>query len=527
MSIRIKTLLIAGISIIALIITVSAISTKIVLDGVNKLEASLVQTNTQRVGEAINAKIDYLRTKSADWAYWDDTYNFVTNHNPQYVATNLVPESFINIQVDSIVYLDTKGTIVYAKMFDSTTQTVSSASADLIEATQQINKRLIAAPVGTDISGLLLLPEGPMYITARQILHSDNTGPIHGVLLLSELFDAEEIARLANVTKTRLAVHRLDQQVPPHDQQMVQELSQGKSFDFSLLSDTDVSGYSLQKDVNNKNILLLDVVQNRDYYQEGLRDIKILLIGFGCAGVIFLVIVLIILDRLVLTPLVHLRINVDHVTGSGDASLRIPDIGSRDELGALARDLNKMLESLEKSRQQVKVAETKSQTYIDAVGVIAVIISSDQKIVLLNKRGCEVLEVSPNEVVGKNWFDTFIPQDKREQMKAVFAEIFQGKIDTYGIHENEIITKSGKRRLIAWRNNVVKDEKGSIVATVSSGEDITEIKESQEKAVARARELEELNKTMVGRELKMIELKNQIEAQVKEISELKAKLGQT
>jgi PAS domain S-box-containing protein len=522
MSIRTKTLLIASVTIVGLLLTVSIISVSVLLGGVNTLEASRVETNTQRVIEAMNVTLDYLRTKTTDWAYWDDSYNFVQDKNPQYVATNLVLETFVNMNVDSILYVNTSGTFVYAKTHDEQTNTLATPSAGLLDETKQISDRLLHAPIDADITGIILLPEGPMYVSARQILHSDNTGPVEGVMLVGSYIDQQEINHLASITKTKLELYTVnDKELSPHDNLMMSELNRTKKpIVMTVISNKEIAGYALIKDIDKKDALLIDVIQNRDFYLAGIISVNYMLVGFITAGVIFLITVLLALERLVLKPLVKLRINVDQISESGDLHQRLTGVESKDELGALTKDLNKMLQSLEQSQQLLVSEQKKSQAYIDIVGVLIVIISADQRILLLNKHGCAMLEVTSEEVVGKNWFDVFIPESDREKVKAIFSQVMQGTGGDSVTHENEVITKSGKKRLIAWRNTVIRNESGAIVAALSSGEDVTDTKMSQEKILARAHELEEMNKTMIGRELKMAELK-------KELEELKAKLGTT
>ena len=46
--------------------------------------------------------------------------------------------------------------------------------------------------------------------------------------------------------------------------------------------------------------------------------------------------------------------------------------------------------------------------------------------------------------------------------------------------ENPVITREGKERLISWYNNFLIDESGKIIGSLSSGEDITERKRTEE-----------------------------------------------
>ncbi|MDI6740462.1 MAG: PAS domain S-box protein, partial [Candidatus Edwardsbacteria bacterium] len=120
-----------------------------------------------------------------------------------------------------------------------------------------------------------------------------------------------------------------------------------------------------------------------------------------------------------------------------------------------------------------------AQKYLDVAGVIFVVIDASQKIVRINKKGCEILECEERDAVGKNWFDTFVPGKIRENVKSVFRQLMAGKLGNVEYFENPVLSKSGKEREIAWHNSVLTDETGQIIGTLSSGEDITERKRTE------------------------------------------------
>jgi PAS domain S-box-containing protein len=149
------------------------------------------------------------------------------------------------------------------------------------------------------------------------------------------------------------------------------------------------------------------------------------------------------------------------------------------EMG-LTRPYDLLFRNLKQSEMMVREEKNKIQNYLDIAAVILVVIDADQKVSLINKRGCEILGYDEKEIVGKNWFDTFIPKKNREEVKAGFKKLMNGEIDPVEYLENPVLTKTGEERIIAWHNAVLRDEKGNVVNTLSSGEDITERKKMEE-----------------------------------------------
>ena len=128
----------------------------------------------------------------------------------------------------------------------------------------------------------------------------------------------------------------------------------------------------------------------------------------------------------------------------------------------------------------VKKEQPLSQKYLDLVGVIIVAIDADQRVKLINKRGCEILGCKEGEIVGKDWFENFIPESVRDTVKEAFAKLMAGEIKAVEYFENPVLAKSGEERMIAWHNAVLDDEEGRITGTLSSGKDITEHQQNEE-----------------------------------------------
>ena len=130
-----------------------------------------------------------------------------------------------------------------------------------------------------------------------------------------------------------------------------------------------------------------------------------------------------------------------------------------------------------KTATQMAITERdKAQQYLDIAGVMMVVLDAEGRIKLLNKRGCEILECTESHVRGKDWFSGFLPESARKTTQKAFCDLIVGQGDNVEYFENSVITTTGKEKLIAWHNTVIRDEKGTIIGTLSSGLDITKQK---------------------------------------------------
>ncbi|MCF8128605.1 MAG: PAS domain S-box protein [Deltaproteobacteria bacterium] len=122
----------------------------------------------------------------------------------------------------------------------------------------------------------------------------------------------------------------------------------------------------------------------------------------------------------------------------------------------------------------LKFEKERAQQYLDVAGVMLLAMNMDGKVTLANPKGCEILGYPQDEIVGKDWFETFIFPENVEEVGNVFDQIVSGNMDSVRYYENPVRAGDGKKRLIAWNNSVLKDSSGNIVGLFSSGEDITE-----------------------------------------------------
>ena len=83
---------------------------------------------------------------------------------------------------------------------------------------------------------------------------------------------------------------------------------------------------------------------------------------------------------------------------------------------------------------------------------VAVMLGTHGDVRAINAHAARILEVSEKEIVGKNWFDAFVPDDQREEVVQAFKRSTASN-DHFGANYfGDVVTTSGKRMTLNWHN---------------------------------------------------------------------------
>ncbi|MBN2110333.1 MAG: response regulator [Methanosarcinaceae archaeon] len=135
----------------------------------------------------------------------------------------------------------------------------------------------------------------------------------------------------------------------------------------------------------------------------------------------------------------------------------------------------------------------KAYGYLDYVGVLIAVLDKDCNLVHINKKGADFLEYKKDRIVNTNWISSFVPENYAEHVRGTYDDLIKGtmKIDEY--HEYPLIVGSGEERYFMWYDSVLRDEEGTVINILISGEDITERRKAEIKLQDYAHQLERSN----------------------------------
>lgn len=128
-------------------------------------------------------------------------------------------------------------------------------------------------------------------------------------------------------------------------------------------------------------------------------------------------------------------------------------------------------------RKRVEEALRESERHfreaLEEVNLIAIILDAAGRITFCNDFLLQLTSWQRDEVMGKDWFSTFVPDSARERGRQTLSGIVESDIVPFD-YENMIATRYGAERLISWSTPVLRDEQGNPIGVVGIGEDITE-----------------------------------------------------
>ena len=147
-----------------------------------------------------------------------------------------------------------------------------------------------------------------------------------------------------------------------------------------------------------------------------------------------------------------------------------PVTGSIMCIGTVMRDITD-----QKISEQTLIKErNRAQMYLDTAGVILLALDLEGNIQSINKKGCEVIGYSEQEVLHANWFDRVLPKERIAEVRAAFNEMTKNGLLQPEDYEYSIWTKDGRERNIIWHNTLLKTDSGEIESIFCSGLDVTE-----------------------------------------------------
>jgi PAS domain S-box-containing protein len=484
MSLRKKIILAIGLLLIVVMSGAYLVQQIVLTASFARLEEQELRAHLARVHNTLTVELAQLESITADWARWDDTYQFVEDANDAYVKSNLTDSAFENLRLNVMVFVHSSGRIVSAKGYDLHNHRAIPTPPSLTPHLTRESALLRHPDLMSGTRGILLLPEGPLLVSALPILTSENQGPSRGTLLFGRFLDEDEIARWGETIQLSLVARRWDDPALPADFRSARAALSATAPNHTRALDEQVSaGYLLLSDVYAQPALILRVTMPRDIMQQGRLSQTILATILGISGLIAFALATWGLDRLIVGRLVRLAQQVHRIGERGTSTQRVAITGN-DELGTLEREINRMLEAIPASEERFRALVEHSNDLI-------LILNRDATIRYVTPSAQTILGYTPEELGGRSALELIHPDDR-----ATAQEAFTHRLAHPGASDLPMTLRAqhrdGSLRTIELLGSNLLDNP-AVAGIVINGHDIT----ARERAERALRESEDRYRDLV------------------------------
>ncbi|MBK5258758.1 MAG: EAL domain-containing protein, partial [Thermoanaerobaculia bacterium] len=138
-----------------------------------------------------------------------------------------------------------------------------------------------------------------------------------------------------------------------------------------------------------------------------------------------------------------------------------------------------------RAAEALRESERRFREMLDNIELMSVLLDVVGTVTYCNPYLLRVTGYDKSDVVGRNFFDHFLPEDRRKSVARDYAaNIGRGVIASHD--ESEIVTHGGERRVVVWNNTVLRNSQGSILGSAAIGSDVTEKREAEKQLLHNA-----------------------------------------
>ncbi|MDJ0879639.1 MAG: CHASE4 domain-containing protein, partial [Halieaceae bacterium] len=393
-----KVLLTFAFLTITTVASLAAIQVFTVYPAFTSLEQQQAERDMERLLFALEKEMQRLIAINYEYSDWDASYEFVMAMNgntvpsetARYIEDDLDTEYFTDIGVDAVFMLDRRGNIVWESLHHP-------GLGQLAVAEQLLTPLNEAHPLITDnadaaAQGVLNTRSDSLMLTARPIVSADMP-EVAGTMIIGRYLGEDFLAELGRQVGVDVSLVSF-----AHSRQLQPEMPATEWLDLSgnierpamdllagerglrtsmrevLLGTQQVEAGELNLSAQpslraSKSRSLRTLVRFNDVYGEpgialrvstprnisalGINAMRLTTLGMLTAVLIIGIVFLVLMRRMIVTPVGRLSDHMLEMRSSGDLTMRL-DLQNNDEIGKLSEEFDKLAERLWSTQQELE-----------------------------------------------------------------------------------------------------------------------------------------------------------------------------
>lgn len=451
-------------------------------------EIQNAEKDMERVLGVLHREIEAVDSYCKDYAFWDDTYNFVKRYDKGYVRDNFNVPYLKTQRVHLICLVNLKGKIIYKAIYNP--DNYKSADFNRLSAEGTAMNSIIFSQKDLKVEkGIVSTYLGYIMLSSRPVSDSIMKAPPDGKIIMGRFLSSDEVARISSMLKVNIAIFS-PEQAGISFTDYPDNKRDGKIKYSNEIERDVIKIYSVIKDLCGNPVALTLLNHHRDMKGIGVQTVKFTLLLVAALSIILVVLVILFLKKSVLNPMELLTFRADEITRNRDFTKRLPG-GNTDEFQILGSSFNSILDMLVKANSslEVKVAErTSALTTVNLELVLMrqifeyslegiIITDAESKILSVNPAFTSITGYTQDEVKGEN--PRILKSDLHDSF--YFDGMWKALLAT-GHWSSEIWNrhKDGKAYPEWLSISAIRDLSGKITHFVGIFHDISDIKRQEE-----------------------------------------------
>jgi len=155
------------------------------------------------------------------------------------------------------------------------------------------------------------------------------------------------------------------------------------------------------------------------------------------------------------------------------------------ELKNINEQLINEIENHKKARIKLQKSEQKYRELVESANSLIIRFDTSGNIIFFNEYAENFFGYSERDLIGKNILDIFVPRMDSDGKKLIgHLQNFLKNPVKYEYNTCEIVKKDNSRVWISWTNKIIKNSCGDIIGILAIGQDITTLKQANDKHIA-------------------------------------------
>jgi len=351
MKIRAKVVALLSVVFLALALAEWGVGEVLLLPGFERIELDNARTAMKRVEYGVHQTLGGLEVSVTDWGNWAETYRYMQDRHAEYSSENMTAAAMKQLHVTALAFIDVQGNIVWSGAVDPASGAPLAldlfAHGSLPDDSPWRNN-LRQAHAG---QGLIATNHGVLMAAVSPILDGFGHGPSRGLIVMGRMLTDAEVAGIAARAQTSVALAAARDSRGPTPQFLPGPASAGASEQI-VMNDDVTQVFRVFPDLTGQPVMTLRVDVPRTIAARARKTVAYAMAFTVGAAVAVLLLMLVVLDRTVLTPLGRVTRHAVAIGAGDDLTTRL-NLDRADEIGTLANEFDRMVARVAESRRQL------------------------------------------------------------------------------------------------------------------------------------------------------------------------------